>query len=400
MNEELLLHEVSSISKRYDLINRKTGCNFNVFKIVNIASNEVAVCRLMYELLSPTGSHYQGITYLKLFVDHVLKIEMTESEISSAVVYREFYIDENRRIDIVIRTKDYLIPIEVKIYGGEQQKQCYDYYQKAKRSNLFYLTRSGEFPSDYSANGLTDKQITTISFSDDILKWLEECLKQKETIKVGPIREIILQYMSVIRGFTNQMEDYKEMELEIKKLIMKSPENMQSAISIENTVVECKKSLMEKLFKTIEERIDIKKLQNEYDYAFNEGENVNKFYSRKSSANPGISYFYKSSVRPNVDIWVRIEIGELMIVGYCVPHREKLREQCLSEKEIMKHIKWINEPEIYKWWAYFEILPDDDNDTAPDFKNADEYYLKLFNETEFDDFVNICVNKINEFLTK
>ena len=106
----------------------------------------------------------------------------------SAVVYREFSIDDNRRIDIVIRTKERLVPIEVKIYAGEQQNQCYDYYQKAINSHLFYLTRFGDFPSDYSANTLTDKQVTAISFSDDILNWLEKCLEQKETIKIAESR--------------------------------------------------------------------------------------------------------------------------------------------------------------------------------------------------------------------
>lgn len=176
MNIELLLQEVSAISKKYDLINQKTGGYFNVFKIANIVTDEVTICRMLYELLSPTGSHYQGITYLKLFVEKVLKIQMSESELASAAVYREFSIDENRRIDIVIRTKERLVPIEVKVYAEDQDNQCYDYYQKAINSNLFYLTRHGDFPSDYSANGLTDKQVTAISFSDDILNWLGKCL--------------------------------------------------------------------------------------------------------------------------------------------------------------------------------------------------------------------------------
>ena len=396
MNIELLLQEVSAISKKYDLINQKTGGYFNIFKIANIVTDEVTICRMLYELLSPTGSHYQGITYLKLFVEKVLKIEMSESELASAAVYREFSIDENRRIDIVIRTKERLVPIEVKVYAEDQDNQCYDYYQKAINSNLFYLTRHGDFPSDYSANGLTDKQVTAISFSDDILNWLEKCLEQKETIKIAPIREVILQYMSAIRSFTNQMEDEKEME--IKDVITKSPENMRSAIAIESSVTECKIDLMEKLFKAIEEKVGRKKLENEYDYAANEGEKVNKFYNRKSSTYPGISYLYKSAVKPNVDIWVRIEIDDLIFVGYCVANRQKSGEQCLSEGEILNHIKWIDKPVIDNWWAYYELLPDDNYDAAPDFRNADEYYLKLFNKEQFDSFVSICVNKINEFL--
>ena len=398
MNIELLLHEISAISKKHDLINQKTGGYFNIFKITNIASDEVTICRVLYELLSPSGSHYQGTTYLKIFIEEVLKIEMSESELGSATVYREPWIDGNRRIDIVIRTKERFIPIEVKIYAEDQKNQCYDYYQKAINSNLFYLTRFGDLPSEYSTNGLTDKEITAISFSDDILKWLENCLEQKETIKIAPIREVILQFMSAIRSFTNQMEDEKEME--IKDVIMKSPVNMRSAIAIESSVTECKRDLMGNFFKTIEEKVDRKKLENEYDYAANEGEKVNKFYSLKNSTCPGISYLYKTDVKPNIDIWVRIEIEDFIFVGYCVANCQKWEKQSLSEGEIMNHIKWIDKPVIDNWWAYYEYLPDDNSDETPDFRNANEYYLNLFSKEEFDSFVDICVNKINEFLLK
>lgn len=45
-------------------------------------------------------------------------------------------------------------------------------------------------------------------------------------------------------------------------------------------------------------------------------------------------------------------------------------------------------------------MPDDNNGIAPDFRKADEYYIKLFKKEQFDSFVSICVNKINEFLSK
>jgi len=282
MNIELLLQEISAISKKYDLINQKTGGYFNVFKIANIDTDEVTICRVIYELISPTGSHYQGITYLKLFVERVLKIEMSESELESATVYREFSIDENRRIDIVIRTKELFIPIEVKIYAGDQQSQCYDYYQKAINSNVFYLTRFGDAPSEYSANGLTStvdkyKEVTAISFADEILDWLDACLEQKETIKIAPIREVILQLSSVIRSFTNQMEDEKEME--ITRTILQSTKTLKSALDIEKTMLVVKALVMKNLF----------------DSLYNEFEKLGRTVDIYEESD--ISDFYKSNIR-------------------------------------------------------------------------------------------------------
>lgn len=41
MNIELLLAEISEISKKYNLINQKTGGHFNIFEIAGIDSDEV-----------------------------------------------------------------------------------------------------------------------------------------------------------------------------------------------------------------------------------------------------------------------------------------------------------------------------------------------------------------------
>ena len=182
---EILLNEVKLISDKYDLINKKTGGYFNIFEIANIDTDEVTICRFLNEILSPKGSHHQGILYLRSFINEVLKLNITDDELLNAHVFREYHTAQNRRIDLVINNEKYFIPIEVKIYAGEQQNQCYDYYKYAKNSNIYYLTRFGESPSSYSLGGLSEKKVTTISFETDILDWLDICLREKETIVIA-----------------------------------------------------------------------------------------------------------------------------------------------------------------------------------------------------------------------
>ncbi len=93
MQIELLLQRVSSISKKHELIQQKTGGYFNIFEITNIATAEVAICRVLHDLLNPKGSHYQGDKYLKLFVEHVLQINLPEAEYEQAKVHREYVIE-------------------------------------------------------------------------------------------------------------------------------------------------------------------------------------------------------------------------------------------------------------------------------------------------------------------
>lgn len=397
----MLLQEINAICKKYTLLNQKTGGYFNIFDIANISTDEVIICRVIYELLSPTGSHYQETSYLKLFVEHVLHIKMNESELAAARVFREYVIDGKRRIDIVIQTPNKFIPIEVKIFAIDQAAQCFDYYNVSKNSNVYYLTRFGGAPSECSARGLTKaengfEEVTCISFAEDILNWLELCEAQISTLKVAPIREIILQLMSVIRRFTNQMEDDETME--IKELLMRSSEHMRSAVAIENNIIEAKKALMLKLFKAIESKINVPKLVNQYDYEVDNLKKINEFYRYNKSSYPGISYLYKSDVKKNTDVWVRIEIDWRIYIGYCCPVNHHKKGQPLTDKEITRLLSLT--PCVDEWWAYWEFIPCNDETACPDFKGLNEPYIKLFDETTFNDFVITCTDKINEFLNR
>lgn len=104
MDVEKMLLEVSHISKKYEMINKMTGGYFNIFDIANISKNEVKICRIIYEFINPKGSHYQGDKYLKLFMKYVLGIDYNifKEDYRNIKVYREYKIENDRRIDLVI----------------------------------------------------------------------------------------------------------------------------------------------------------------------------------------------------------------------------------------------------------------------------------------------------------
>lgn len=56
--EEVLLKEVASLQKHYDLIFQFSGENFNVFKTLQLETNEVRLhSAILTEFLNPKGSH-------------------------------------------------------------------------------------------------------------------------------------------------------------------------------------------------------------------------------------------------------------------------------------------------------------------------------------------------------
>lgn len=401
LNEQALLEAIGAITKKYELLNERTGGNFNIFSIAGISTKELVVCSVLCELLSPAGSHAQGSVYLALFAQRVLGVILSKDELANAQVYQEYVIDDSRRIDIVIQTAERFIPIEVKVYASDQPQQCYDYYQEAKRHmpnpTLYYLTRFGDPPSENSANGLTEG-IRAISFSEDILDWLELCVKENGTLKIGPIREALLQFMSAIRQYTNQVEE--DVEVEITELLMRSSENMKCAIAIQNSIDSARAALMERFFAAVEEKIAQQKLVNEYDYTFDEYKAVRTFYKRTrgNSACPGISYLYRKDIKPNVDVWVRLSLewadGQAVLcAGYCCPIGQKSTEkQALSEEEIQA-LLGVN-PEIDQWWVYWDYCPSNGSMESPDFASSEKSYLKLFDKEYFDQFVATCANQV------
>lgn len=254
VKKKSLLKEISEISKKHKTINQKTGGFFNIFQILNVDTDEVRICRFIYELLNPEGSHYQGTIYLELFMENVLNITLDKDEYKSIKVYREYVIDNGRRIDLVIKAQKKTIPIEVKIYAGDQQDQCFDYYKVARKSKLYYLTLDGHSPEEHSVKGLTRindtyKEIINISFEKEIMLWLKKCLENMNTIKIAPIREVILQMISNIKNLTDDRRDEEQME--IKDRLLLSRENLESAIEIENALPLARTELMLELFNNI-----------------------------------------------------------------------------------------------------------------------------------------------------
>lgn len=410
-----LLEEISAVSDKYDLKYRKTGGYFNIFDIADISSHEITICRIIHELLNPKGSHFQGDAYLRLFVD-ILKLKVTDFEFNdedyqTVRVRREECIPENRnrRIDLVIETDESYIPIEVKIDAGDQNKQCEDYLNKAKdtgkKVTMFYLTLYGNQPSPESIGDLDAddiKLIKSISFKDEILNWLEKCLEHHETIKIAPIREVLLQLIAVVRRLTNQLEE--GLLMKITEILAESRKNMKAAIEIEKGLIESKKTMINRVFKSISEKIESEGLftesqrqkNNKYDYENKVSRPVDNYYNQKKSTYPGISYKCKQLEKPGVELWFRIEIADRFFGGFCTPSKNGESEEQLLEEEDLKEVLDHFTINPNSWWVDWHYLPDNDKKSAPDFKKYNEQYYDLFDPEKFNDFINKSMDKIRE----
>ena len=399
-----LLDNTGSIIEKYRILSRETGSDFNIFDIAAISTDERVVCRVLYELLSPNGRHGLGGAYLDLFLRNCLNLEFNHEEITNASVNREFFA-AGRFIDLTIAVGNSFIPIEVKVYARDQQCQCFDYYQFAKASDgkaqVVYLTLYGDSPRDDSAGGFTKQdegysEIKLMSFSQDIVRWLEKCLALPDTIRKAPIREIMIQFISVIKSFTNQRED-KPMN-EIKEILNKSEKNMQNAYAIADSLIACENEMRKKFFNAFCKRFD--------GISFPFIVSQNGTYDEHDNQWPGVAYIIKPEVEPGIKLRFYLQedhyhnpiIAGFHYLDHDEPQWDNIEMMRSLAKKYFKDIKTTDS----KQWTIFQkdIIFEKEGIYLLKTKMGDNNYFKLFDPNKFDIIIEKTVEQVKAMFDK
>ena len=201
---EALLGSVEEVLKTHRELARLRGENFNVFRLLDLESDEDKLhSRFIAELLNPRGSHEQGTTFLELFLLHVGKTGWIRS--GSATVQQEKYIGpvvidgqrlEGGRIDIFITDRDRHLAVENKIGAeeGDEQITRYCNYDREERHFVLFLTLDGKKAKTTKAN------YSPISYPKHVLPWLEAC--QRHAADHPILRETIKQYIITVKSRT------------------------------------------------------------------------------------------------------------------------------------------------------------------------------------------------------
>lgn len=244
-----LLTQVSIINKKNDELFDATGGRFNMFGLLGVDHYENTHSSILAELLSSQGSHGLKYKFLQAFIETVkLKDFIRNFDFQSATVQTEVVVG-NGRIDIFIDDKmNHAIIIENKIYAGDQWEQLKRYneflFKKYGDLNykIFYLTLNGSDASGHSGGGV---EYIPISYTIDIILWLEQCVNLSSRFPL--VRETINQYINHLKKLTNQDMDTKNKE-DIVKILSSSEENVQAAFSVFENIGALKDIIVSKHF--------------------------------------------------------------------------------------------------------------------------------------------------------
>lgn len=276
-NEQIkLLEHLQGVIKFESKRKKITAEDFNIFNILGISHLEVSThSKFISNLLDPCGSHYQGSIFLELFLK---KIDIEGFDYANAYIEVEKSENKYGRFDIFITDdKNWTIIIENKIHAGSQEEQLGRYIKylketsKTKNKKLLYLTLANEFDNDSHCNedyspgiGISQREkeflkpqgVKTvddiklykhITYSKDILDWLID--SQKEAVSLPRIREVIEQYIQIIRELTNKPEGMAMNE--IRDYIKKDKEHYNALTECCKAYNNIRTDLIKKVFEDI-----------------------------------------------------------------------------------------------------------------------------------------------------
>lgn len=228
-----LLNQVSIITKKNAEFLDATGGRFNMFRMLGVDHYENTHSAILAELLNSKGSHGLKSEFLKIFVSRLINKETISGfNCENASVRTEAGTDDGR-IDIFIEdNQNHAIIIENKIYAADQLEQLKRYNKSALKKfgagnyQILYLTLDGK---EASENSRQDVKYEQISYSSDIIAWLEDCVNISARFPL--VRETINQYINHLKQLTNQDMDTKNKE-EIVRILASSEDNLKVAFTV------------------------------------------------------------------------------------------------------------------------------------------------------------------------
>lgn len=270
--EEKLLKEAYEKSKDYLY---EDSSRFNLLSIIEKDRDEAHIhSKVIYNLLSQNWGKKDKETFLTLFLKELgIEEEVIYNENWEVSREKEYQLDKkNLRPDFIIESQHYIYIIEMKIDAKDQFEQLKNYKKIAEKEKkiknkkeykLFYLTLDGHNASKKSIGeeeNLEENQkveYTNISFKEEILNWLGNCLKlvQGKENKSACIN----QYIATVNEILGKEK------VKIKDNILKSSEDIKNAISLYGELNDKLQVTLENFMSVLKEKLRAR-IENEIIY--------------------------------------------------------------------------------------------------------------------------------------
>ncbi len=257
-----LLEELTKCILKQEQEALKKGEKYNLFKVIHMTSNETSVhSAFIADLLNPKGLHGQGNLFLDSFLS-IMKDYDYDFITDGCRVEIEKYIGEKTdttggRLDIILTNRQgQAIIIENKIYAEDQQAQMLRYYNYAEKTHrnkyiLLYLSLDGlvHDTAKTTQNEIYEgKHFYTISYKNDIIKWLEDCVLKSAHIPIVSFG--ITHYLNLVKKITN-MDINDSHKTELCDVILSNTDYVRNILNYESALKKAKDELYKKFWQEL-----------------------------------------------------------------------------------------------------------------------------------------------------
>ena len=200
-----------SIARRAQAeLDRTAATRFSLFPYFN--TGELDLSRIFGDLLDPRGTHGQGDTFLRAFLEQTPELGHFRqcSDLTACQVHLELLtttLDDARRIDIVLEMPGSLwIGIENKPWAVDQEHQVRDYLNDLRArghesARLLYLSGDGTVPKEYPDLECDEqRQCVTVPYcgpqeKPSVANWIERCIARCQAERVHWFLRELLRFI-------------------------------------------------------------------------------------------------------------------------------------------------------------------------------------------------------------
>ncbi|MBW4048760.1 MAG: PD-(D/E)XK nuclease family protein [Proteobacteria bacterium] len=245
------------VSETFARVAPELAPDFEFFRYARLDEN--ALSAIFAEMLRPEGSHGQGQTFLRLFLETV-GLD-TLSPPPAVDVETESQANGQRRIDIVVRADKFVIVIENKPWAWDQDDQLRDYAAFVRSlpgvgENWWMVYLSNREPEERSLRAherkvmVEDGHLVEVDFRQ-VAAWVEACAKETRALRVRVFLEELGKF---VRHDINGELQLNEDE-EVKKVALASSESIESTMALTRAMSGVRIELLRQLRDGIHEQI-------------------------------------------------------------------------------------------------------------------------------------------------
>ena len=409
---EKFFYELKLIYNKYKLLDEMKS-DFNIFPQLLNPYDEVNLhSKLIYLILNDCKFKKEFMLSFLKTTGIISSDNVNPSNLKIIDVERE-KIFSNGRLDLFfscrVKDKEYVIIIENKIFAGDQYEQMDRYIEFAKQCSadikkVFYLTLMGNAPSEDSASNLD--QINLISYYDDILTWIENCIKI--SAREPALREVLIQYADLLEKITGKDVDYT---MDVMNFLLESPGNFNMANSIQPAIIDAKTNLQMRFWTKLEESLDemfknfpnlnYRKTDRDEDLGpvnpwYSESIIKNFYYRAKKSSYYGIIYSL-GQVKDIGELFLKFEYDRNWYLYYGLRLQIKDINTESKSYELLKNKLVSNDYKFSDWWFGWKSIKADEKDINFTDMNPDLVYI-LMDEYRLNDLIQKIAKEVENFI--